>query len=984
MRRIGLFACLVSLASTCVARAQTASPAPAPSEEKKPASPAPSEEKKPASPKSDEAVEEEASPVEEAAVEEVAVEDEGPKPDAKHGVVVGKLVDAETKEDVIDGQCAIVGGKAKAVTDAEGMFSLKLEPGTYSVRCFFEGYKTARIDNVQVKGGQKTALKISLAKDEKKAQEDEVVVEVDPDRTTTATQMVLRKNAATVSDAVSAGDIAKTPDRNAADASKRVVGVSVVDGRFIYVRGLGDRYTNSLLNGTPLPSPEPDLAAIPLDIFPVAVLSDVTIYKSFTPDMPGDFAGGSVRISTRTFPQKFFFSSSFTGGYNTLTTFKHRTTYEGSNGDPLASDSGARRIPRLIAASSGKIGGPKEWMEAYGESLSQKPRRLYDVITGPNFSASAAAGSTHTVFGNPLGWIVSVGYGRRWSQHDESVQTYESTEDETGKVTLAPRIDFRGTRSTAVTSLSGLGALGYQVGQNHRFTLNGLYTANAEDDVLRFSGFSKNDDGLLTIERARWVQRKLSFAQLLGEHKFPALKGALLKWNGFYGVARRGEPNNVQSVYQVAREAEPGTLPQAKSGDGLTHFYSGQSETLKGAGLDWTQPLSRADDGPKLKAGALLQDKTRSFAARRFRYTYLRTPGQLAWLETPPNRILDRDTIGRYAEVEENTRTTDTYRAEQLIYAGYVMGDVPVGKLRFIGGARLEHTNLSVTSRNDLEAGSPETVDGFKSTDWLPALGVVYKLTDAQNLRLSATQTIARPQFREVARFDYADFFNAQQVTGNPDLKRSKITNLDLRWEWFPAADEVVAVSLFYKHFADPIESTFVLATSQTFRKPINTQAAKNLGVELEGRKNLRFLGKPFEPFTVLANLILVDSQVTIGDAQLGAATSKARPLQGQSPWVVNAALDWVGNKEKTRARVSYNVFGRRIDTVGTMRVPDTYEMPRHMVDLSVSHRLVETVDVKFSVENLFNAAYRFQTGDLPAGEWRVGQTFWLSVTHTL
>lgn len=952
MRRIGLFACLVTLTSASVARAQ----------------------EKP-----------EEEPVEESgAVEEVPAEDEGPKPDDKHGVITGKLIDAETKEEIIDGQCSVVNGKAKAITDADGNFSLKLDPGTYSVRCFFEGYKTARVDNVTVTGGKKTALKISLAKDETKAPEDEVVVEVDPDRSTTATQFVLRKNGATVSDAVSAHDIAKTPDRSAADASKRVVGVSVVDGKFVYVRGLGDRYTNSLLNGTPLPSPEPDLAAIPLDIFPVAVLSDVTIYKSFTPDMPGDFAGGSVRISTRTFPQKFFFSSSFSGGYNTLSTFKSRTTYDGSNGDWLASDSGSRRIPKIIGESSGKIGGPKEWMEAYGESLSQKPRRLYDTTSGPNFSFSATAGNTHTLFGNPLGWIASIGYGRRFIQHDESVQTYEATEDDTGKVTLAPRIDFTGTRSTVVTTLSGLASLGYQIGQNHRFTLNGLYTANAEDDVLRYHGFSKNDDGILTIDRARWVQRKLYFSQLLGEHKIPSLKNALFKWNAFYGVAKRGEPNNVQSVYQVNTEAEPGTLPQAKSGDGLTHFFSGQTESLKGAGLDWVQPLTAKDDGPKLKLGTLAQGKARDFAARRFRYTYLRTPGQLGWLQTPPGRILTDDTIGTFAQVEENTRTTDTYRAAQEIYAGYLMGDVPIGKFRFIGGARMEYTNLRVTSRNDLEAGSPETVDGFKSTDWLPALGVVYKLTDAQNLRFSATQTIARPQFREIARFDYADFFNAQQVTGNPDLKRSKITNLDLRWEWFPAADEVVAVSLFYKHFADPIESTFVLATSQTFRKPINTAAARNLGVELEGRKNLKFLGAWGAPFTVLANLILVDSHVTIGDSQLGAATEKERPLQGQSPWVINAALDWVGFKEKTRARLSYNVFGKRIDTVGTTRVPDTYEMPRHSIDLSVSQKLVETVDLKFSVENLLDSPYRFKTGDLPAGEWRLGQTFWLSVIHTL
>lgn len=963
MRRSGfVFALIVAWSSEAFAQAEGGGASP-PGGAGAPADDSKKKEKKP-------------SADEEAVEEETVVEEEGPKPDAKTGIVSGKVTDAETGDDVIDAQCSVEGHKQSAVSDAEGAFNLKLDPGTYTIRCFFEGYKTSRVSNVTVAAGKKISLKIKLAPDAAKAP-DEVVVEVDPDRTTVATQFVLRKNSASVSDGVSARDIAKTPDRNAADASKRVVGVSVVDGKFVFVRGLGDRYTNSLLNGTPLPSPEPDLQAIPLDIFPVAVISDVTIYKTFTPDMPGDFAGGSVRISTRPFPTQFFFSSSFSGGYNTLTTFKNRTTYQGSRGDIFGNDSGSRRLPKLISSSNDRIGGPPENLEVYGESISQRPRRLYSTLSGPSFSVAATIGNTQNLFGNPLGWIASIGYGRRFSFHDETALAYEAPTDETGKVTLNPRIDFAGSRSNAFTSLSAMGSVGYQIGSNHRFTVTGLHSTSAEDDILRFRGFSKNDDGILDIERARWVERNMNFVQVLGEHKIVPLKKAIFKWNAFYGVASRDEPNNTQSVYQVNREAEPGSLPEAKSGDGLTHFFSGQVEKLRGAGFDYTQPFTGREDGPKLKLGGLAQFKVRDFYARRFRYTYLRRKGQLDWLTTPPNRILNDDTIGTFAEIEENTRATDRYQAGQEIYGTYLMSDLPIGRLRLIGGTRLEYTNLRVYSRNDFEAGSPQTIDGYRSTDLLPALAAVYKLTDAMNLRVSATQTIARPQFREVARFDYADFFNAQQATGNPDLKRAKITNLDLRWEWFPSAEEVIAVSLFYKHFRDPIESTFVLATSQTFRKPINTESARNLGVEVEGRKKLG-------PFTVLMNLTLVDSRVKIGDAQIGAATEKERPLQGQSPWVINGALDYITNKERTRARISYNVFGRRIDAVGTQRVPDTYEMPRHAVDISVAHQVAPTVDVKLTVENLFNSPYRFKTGELPAGEWRIGQTFWLSATHTL
>ncbi|MBK7394799.1 MAG: TonB-dependent receptor [Myxococcales bacterium] len=970
MRRVGVLipSLVVGTTTFAFAQAPAPSPSPAPSASAAPSTSAP----KPApSTKGDDDAEE--VPVEET---EPAV-----KPDAKTGVLTGKLTDAGTGEEIIDGQCAVVGTKQKAVSDAEGVFSLKLPPGTYVIRCFYEGYKTQRFDNIVVTAGKVTKLDVKFPLDTAKPVE-EIVVEVDPDRTTAGAQLTIRKNAGTVSDAVSAQEIAKTPDRNAAEASKRVVGASVVDGRFVYVRGLGDRYTNALLNGTPLPSPEPDQQAIPLDIFPVAVLSDVTIYKTFLPDMPGDFAGGSVRVSTRTFPSQFFLTTSFTMGYNSLTTFKDRLSYQGSNGDWLGSDSGARRMPNNIR-NLYKVGGTDGEVEAYGESLSQKPRKIYPVLSGPNFSGSLTAGDSYQFSGGKtLGFIGSLGYGRRYSLHDEQQIGYRS-----GVTGLERRFDFAGTRSTAVVSLSALGSIGFQVGNNHRLTLTGLYSGNADDDVLRLEGKSNNDDANVRLTRARWVQRKMYFAQLLGEHKLVDLGKAVFKWNFFYGVAKRDEPNNVQSVTSVPLldgRPDPDQSYQLKSGDALTHFYSGQTEKLLGGGLDWAQPLTSKEDGPKLKFGGLAQSKKRNFLARRFRFQFLPAPGQLDWLKSDPANALDDSTIGRFAYLEENTRSADVYEAAQQIYGAYSMADLPFGRFRLLGGVRVEYTKLTLDTKDDLSAGNADVQYGYRATDPLPAAAAVVKVTDAQNVRVSVTQTIARPQFREIAPFEYADFFNGQQAKGNPNLKRSRITNVDLRWEWFPAADEVVAVSTFYKHFTDAIEYTFQEVTSQFVRQPVNTKAATNVGVEIEGRKNLKFISTALSPLTLLANLTLVRSRVSFDDKETG-VTNKERPLQGQSPYVVNLALDWVGFNGRTQARLSYNVFGKRIDTVGTGKVPDAFEMPRHVVDISVAHQFTKHVDAKVSVENLFDAPYNFQlqTGDT-FGSWRVGRTVWVAVQHHL
>lgn len=931
----------------------------------------------------------------EAEVEEAAVEEEGPKPDANKGVLSGKVTDADTKEEIIDAQCTVVGTKITGVSDAEGVFNLKLDPGTYTIRCFFEGYKTARIDNVTVTAGKKVALKVTLKVDEKKKEEDEVVVEVDPDRTTAATQFSIRKSSANVSDAVSAQDIAKTPDRNAAEATKRVVGVTVVAGRFVFVRGLGDRYTNSLLNGTPLPSPEPDLNAIPLDIFPVAVLSDVTILKTFTPDMPADFAGGSVRVQTKSFPSEFFANLSTTMGFNTLTTFRPRLTYTGSSSDWLASDGGARRIPRVIAASE-KLEGTPEEMETYGQSLSQKGRKLYTVPTGPNYSAALTMGDTKNVFGNPLGWVLALNYGRRWLARSEAQGAYNIA---------GPIFSFDGARSTEVTSLGGLGSLGYQLGKNHRVVFTGLYSGTADDEVLRLEGLEQDDQTTQRVTRARWVQRSLMFGQLIGEHKLPALGGAFLKWNVFYGTAKRGEPNNTQSVYQLGADGKFGAV----NDDGFTHFYSQQKETMRGVGFDWTQPIGKGfdpkspEEGAKVKLGTLVTAKDRTFDARRFRYQRLRTPGVVEWLQTPAEDALNDDSIGKFAVIEENTRSTDSYKANQGIYAGYLMVDLPITKrFRVIGGERVEHTSFTVITRDDLEVGSPEIRGGFKKTDLLPGVNAVYKFLDNMNARFAASQTVARPQFREVAPFVYADFFNAALVYGNEKLQRSLITNLDLRWEWFPSADEVLATSVFYKYFRDPIESAVVQATGQFARTFQNAQSARNFGVEVEGRKRLTPVTSKFGVFTILGNVTFIDSKVKLNPDQANKVTTIERPLQGQAPFVFNLALDWSLEKSGTKARLSYNVAGRRIDAMGTrpsptQAFPDIYELPRHQVDLAVSQTLNKKIDVKFAVENLLNSPYKFQQGKegdtLPGSnvkfpattsEWRTGQTFWVSLIYNL
>ena len=896
------------------------------------------------------------------------LEDEGPRPDRNAGVLSGKVTDAATREEIADAQVLVVGTKFRTSADFEGKWALKLPPGTYTIRIFYPGLKAQRVENVVVKANERSRLDVQLEADKKVARVDVVEVEVEPDRSKAAAQLLVRRKLANASDAISAQDVAKSPDRNAADAVRRVVGVTVQQGRFVYVRGLGDRYTNSLLNGSPLPSPEPDVQAIPLDIFPVGVLANLTVLKTYTPDLPADFTGGSVRLNTRQLPSKFVFSVSGIAGFNSQATLRERDGYGGGSRDWLGTDDGSRKLP-------GVIGGTRvdnrdtAANKAKADALSQRGRVLDPTVSPPNHTLSFVVGNRHQVAGRPLGWLLSGSFGRRFDFREEKQALYYLDNGN-----LTPDFLFSGRRSTATTTASSLGTVSYEIATGHKVAFTGLLARRTDDEVLKLSGFEDERKSNQTLSTARWIERSLLFGQLTGEHR---VGEGELRWQGFSGQAKRTEPNFVQTVYEQ-RDDQPFAM---RLDDGTTHFYASQRENIQGGGLDFEQPLDAAKE-VKIKVGALGQWKDRTFGARRFRYQQLRGPGCADLLLRPVDQVLTPSSFGSCLFLDEATAPTDAYTAEQRVLAGYVLSDVKFSKkIRLVVGTRLEDGRLTLSARDPFSSSSPPLAGGYAQTDALPAANLVLALSDRSNLRLAATRTVARPQLREVAPFGFQDFFNAVRVSGNPQLDRSRITNLDARFEHFPTPEEVLAASVFYKHFDRPIEATFRPASDPT-RTFTNARSARNLGAELEARRSLAFLAEALRGFSVVGNVSFVYSRVELDEKSKALEGGEARPLQGQAPWVVNLALDWQSASEKTRGRLSYNVLGRRIDTVGFDQLPDIYEMPRHVVDLSVAQALGSHLDLKLALENLLNAPFSFKQGDRETSRWTLGTTAWLSLTY--
>ncbi len=881
-------------------------------------------------------------------------------------------------------EVSVVGLGLVVQTDDQGAFALPLPPGTHVLRVVADLHKPARVKNVRVTKGRVAKLAVSLEPDED-AIEELAPIEYEPDRSTAAGQVALRRNAVGATDSVGAEDIAKSPDRSAADAVKRVVGASVVDGRYIVVRGLGDRYTSSLVDGLPVPSTEPDRTAIPLDMFPSLVISDLSIQKTYTANLPGELAGGALDIRTRKAPNKFTFLATLGLGFNSETTFAKRPSYVGGSLDWLGIDDGTRKLPTSIPGQRisrlREDGTVDPNLTAYGKALAT-PIGLTESTSLPSGTGSVLVGDTTKLWGQSIGYVASLGYTRKFQRRkDEILRTYGL--DPTKPNELARLNDYRVDTGTDTVTLASYGGLEWKPSTNHTVSLTGLLSRASEAEARRITGFNDEQQSEVRDERQRFVERQLVYGQLRGEHRIEALSRGELGWSLGYGRATSNEPDLRESVYVADADRGFSFREGTQSGQ---HFFAKQGETTKTISLAYKQPLREGERPIRIELGGLASLRGRSFQARRFRFLRSRDAAAEAFRQGP-SELFTPDNVGPVLELEEWTRPTDTYAASYNVLGAYFSADASLHeRVRVSLGQRLERSVQSIDSYDPFAANPAQTAVSSKleKVDLLPAANVTLKTSERTNLRLAVSRTVSRPQLRELAPFIFSDFFGAREVLGNPDLDRARILNLDARAELFPGDAEVLAASFFYKSFTAPIEP-IILPTSRGVLSYANARGAVNAGVELEARKSLKFVSRALSELALQGNLTLVHSRVELDPASAGIQTTQSRPLAGQSPFVVNVALSWEHERSKTRARILYNVYGARISQVGQNGLPDVYEQPRHLVDASVGQGIGEHVELKLSVENLLNSPVRVSQGEsgvFLTSRYLTGTNVWLSGSY--
>jgi hypothetical protein len=918
------------------------------------------------------------------------------------GAIVGVVSQQEDGEPSMDTFVGVVGTNIAVLTDIDGSYRLDLPPGKYTIQIVAELRRPLRSSVLVVTKGKLTRLdaKVENEKDEPEPAV-ETVVEIEP--ASVQSLLLERQRSAAAGDSVGRAEITKANDRNAAEAARRVVGANIEGSRFLFVRGLGERYTNALLDGFPLPSPEPDRQAVPLDLFPSQILDSLTVVKTFTPDVPGDFAGGSVRIATRRIPSSLVLAGSVSTGFNTNASFAQNLSHGGGSFDWLGIDDGTRALDDGIpdvkidnGLDDGKGGTfSNDEVRQLGK-LVNSSLGAYRSIGVPNLSANVVAADSFALgdWGR-LGVLGAMVYDRRLERVTDGIVNTYGGEREDGVPGLKEFNTLRSERSTALVAWGALTGATLEVGKNHTFNLNGLYSRAADVSTQFLVGRHEERDQQIADTRLNFVARQLFFGSFTGSHVIPEANSLKIEYGVGLARATREQPDFRGAVYQLddSDPQRPVWSFEDDSSSGL-HFFSNQGETTWSGKLDVTAPLSSRPDLVAVKTGAAFNVRSRDFDSRRLRFRApggTSCPGSTYDLGCPDGFFTDANLDAGLIDLEENTRENDGYEAALSVIGSYVMVDArPHPQWRITAGPRLEVSAQSISPFNPTARDEAAEAEDFREYDeliLLPAALLTYQPVPKANLRLSVTQTVARPQLRELAPFQFADFFGGRETRGNPDLINTSIVNADTRFEFFPTSREVLAVSAFYKNFSNPIEQVVDPSTGSGIVTFINAESANLFGVEFEARKSLDFITEALRPLSVITNLTLAHSRVGLTDEQAANLFSQSRPLSQQAPVIINAALDFDYPDTGTRARLQYNVVGPRIWQVGTRGLPDIYEQPRHLLDLTLGQRIGKHVELRGAASNLLDwkvkRVHQYDGPEAIVEEFTLGRTFSLGANIT-
>ena len=910
-----------------------------------------------------------------------------------NATISGFVFSLEGSKPIPNARVFISGVRQDVRTDDDGRFSLAVPAGEYSLSVVHSEYSTQTLSGLNVeKGGE---LKTELELTPSGLQLEEFVVSAPALEGGVLALADEQKETANVVEVMSADQMSNAGDSTAAGALKRVTGLTVVDGKYIYVRGMGERYSSVNLSGASLPSPNPYRRAVELDLFPTNVLGSVIVQKTYSPDMPGEFGGGAVELRTVTLAEERFTKVSVSLGGNTLTTLQDGRTYEGGAYDFIGFDDGSRQMPSTL--SSLTDGGrtsmndltPQE-QELAGESLANnyatQPVTLPPDVGFKYSTSDRWEGYDSEDWG--WGYLFSLKYNNKWSQRNEQAWDYSLAGD--GRGTLISEDEYQRDKTENEVELGAVLHLGYEVGDAHRFGSTTMLSRRTVNSVQYEQAYLAENELYVRDTRLDWEERQLFTQQLNGKHNFEGLHDLLFEWQATYAMADLYAPDRRKYRYELQRGNEDDPADDywafSRFGESNQRFFDEMTEENVSVGLDFSLPLyDLLSNNTVLKFGLFVEQKEHEASSTSFRFinnvfgtNSVVTPQEL--ISDSPEQVLTPDNIDPAGyKLVTTTQPSDAFRAKQTVIAQYLMGHFDYDHFNLMAGARLENYSpeSETFDRANPTSSVPSTAPDTSSV--LPAASLTWLLSDKQQLRWAASKTVNRPELKEISDARWLNRETNDYYRGNVDLTEATIFHLDMRWEYYMTRFESVSTALFYKKFDSPIEEITRLGGGNeiTF---MNVESATNYGVEIQGRSWLsRFFGRSFSRYYLESNVSLVDSSVSLGSAGQQ-MTSKERPLQGQSPWVVNMTLGYENLVAMSKASLLFNMAGERIKKVETQGIPDVYEQPVPLVDFVYSKTFYEgdrgdKLKLKVRLKNLLDPEFKTTKGDEVEKVYRKGRS---------
>lgn len=880
----------------------------------------------------------------------------------------GTIRDEKTGETIIGATVMLPNTTTGTVTDFDGKYFLKLQPGSYNIQVSFVSYETKTILGVIVKDDETTVLDIQLGGAD--VELDEIIITAKENKRSENSILVLQKKSAKIMDGISAEQISKLGDDNAAGALKRVTGISVQSNKYVFVRGLGDRYTKTTLNNAEIPSLDPERNSVQMDLFPSNIIDNILVSKTFTPDMPGEATGGLVNIITRDFPDEFNLQFSASLGYNTQASLNNQyISRKKGKYDWMGMDGGFRDVPDAA----------RTW-------INTMPGRNAEQIIFPYYNADEIAEFTKSFntdvvpvqkksflnqryklsFGNKfklkkqkeLGLNMAFSYANEYKYFDDGeIGLWQDEIPSSNKVVK----DRKGQQDVIISALINTS---FRINSNNKIGLR-LMRNQAGSALGRYREGLFNYESPETFIQERsisYLERNFTMGQLYGKHVLPNFGNMIINWLSSYTYMQQNEPDAVffKNLFEYDTNEELNF--RFKTNELPNRVYRNMGEINFDNKIDIELPIRLLSSSDKLKFGGSYLYKSRTSAQEKIelRLDNVAYTGNLELDGNIPdlidnNIISSTNELGLFYTMDAENNRLNSYTSTASLIGAYAMFDILLtDKLRAIFGARFEGSDMQTANSSAVNYKSGSLI----KHDILPSLNLVYSLQESMNLRIAYGRTIARPQFKEFAPQSFYDYKIGMRLNGNPELERALIDNIDLRWEYYFNNGQMLAVSGFYKNFENAIEMRLDPGSENFEITYINSPKAILYGIELELRKNLGFISL-LRDFKIGGNFTLVQSSVELTETEKDYRGQETRKMVGQAPYVANAYLGYHNIKANLSANIGFNISGSKMLLITAQATPYIYERPKPDLNFNITKGIGNNFSLQFSVDNILNSEYK-------------------------